>query len=164
MASNIKKLGTNTLKHSKNLQAKIAIVVSTYYFNEINIHLLKGCYDTLVSNGIADKNIVIEKVPGAFELTSGAQLVYHSYKPDAVIVIGCVIKGSTDHDKYINQAVANGITTLSINYKIPFLFGLLTPNNMKQAKERSGGKLGNKGIEVAEACIDMLHLTKKLKK
>jgi 6,7-dimethyl-8-ribityllumazine synthase len=103
-------------------------------------------------------------VPGAFELTAGAQIMFEKYHPDAVITLGCVIKGDTDHDKYINHAVSQGITMLSIQYKKPFIFGLLTPNTMKQALERSGGKHGNKGAEVAEACLKMIDLAHKLKK
>jgi 6,7-dimethyl-8-ribityllumazine synthase len=88
---------------------------------------------------------------------------FEKYHPDAVITLGCVIKGDTDHDKYINHAVSQGITMLSIQYKKPFIFGLLTPNTMKQALERSGGKHGNKGAEVAEACLKMIDLAHKLK-
>ncbi len=164
MSSKLKKLGTSKEIITQKNNFKIAIVVSEYYFDEINKQLLKGCYETLIYNKINHQNISIEYVPGAFELTSGAQLVLEKYKSDAVITLGCVIKGDTDHDKYINSAVANGLTNLSIQYKKPFIFGLLTPNTMKQAKERSGGKKGNKGIEVAEACLKMLLLMQKLKK
>lgn len=164
MASKEKKLGTNNIIITKKNNYKVAIVVSEYYFKEINQNLLKACYDTLINNQIKKENIYIEYVPGAFELTSGSQIVFDMYKPDALITLGCVIKGDTDHDKYINHAVAQGITQLSLHYKKPFIFGLLTPNTMKQAIERSGGKHGNKGIEVAEACLKMLLLTKKNKK
>lgn len=163
MSSSIKKIGNNEIILSKATSFKIAIVVSEYYLTEINMHLLKACYTTLLNNKILAKNIHIEYVPGAFELCSGAQMVHDSHRPDAIITLGCVIKGDTDHDKYINNAVAEGLIQLTILYKKPFLFGLLTPNTMKQAKERSGGKHGNKGTEVAEACLKMLILSRKLK-
>ena len=165
MASKLKKLGTanSSIINFKN-NYKVAIVVSEYYFDEINKKMLDACINKLIENNIKKTNILVEYVPGAFEMTIGANLVYQKYKPDTVIVIGCVIKGNTDHDKYINHSVAQGITQLSVQYNIPFIFGLLTPNTMKQAIERSGGKHGNKGIEVADACLKMLLLIKKLKK
>lgn len=163
MSSKVKKLGNETATLLPKNNFKIGIIVSEYYFDEINKSLLKACYDQLLQANIQDQYIYIEFVPGAFELSSGAQMIYDCYKPDAVIILGCVIKGDTDHDKYINHAVAQGITQLSIATKKPFIFGLLTPNSMKQALDRSGGKHGNKGAEAALACIKMLQLSKKLK-
>jgi 6,7-dimethyl-8-ribityllumazine synthase len=163
MASKLKKLGEGKQIIEYKNNYKIAIVVSEYYLEEINAKLLNACMNILVNNNIKATNIYIEYVPGAFELTACAQIMFEKYHPDAVITLGCVIKGDTDHDKYINHAVSQGITMLSIQYKKPFIFGLLTPNTMKQALERSGGKHGNKGAEVAEACLKMIDLAHKLK-
>ncbi|HWA34758.1 MAG TPA: 6,7-dimethyl-8-ribityllumazine synthase, partial [Cyclobacteriaceae bacterium] len=86
-----------------------------------------------------------------------------SQKPDAVICLGCVIKGETKHDEYINNAVANGVTQLSLSIKKPVIFGVLTPNNLQQAKARAGGKHGNKGVEAAVTAIRMVTIKRRLK-
>ncbi len=95
-------------------------------------------------------------------LSSGAQLLDDSGTFDAILCLGCVIKGETDHDIYINNAVAQGLTQLSLSRKRPFLFGLLTPNTEQQALDRAGGKHGNKGVEVAVAAIKMAELARQL--
>ncbi len=110
-----------------------------------------------------EKDIKVLYVPGAFELTTGAQMLSSVPKFEAIICLGCVIKGETKHDEYINHAVANGLTQLSLRIKKPVIFGLLTTNNLKQAKDRAGGKHGNKGIEAALTAVRMLALKKKLK-
>ncbi len=141
---------------------KIAIVVSEY--NEaITIALRKGCIDTLKKYGVKEKNIFVELVPGAYELPLAAKWIYDKKKADAVIALGCVIKGDTDHDIYINNAVSQALMNLSIQTKAPFVFGVVTPNNLQQAKDRAGGKHGNKGVECAVAALKMLALKKKLK-
>jgi 6,7-dimethyl-8-ribityllumazine synthase len=162
MSSKTKKLGTSVATIQLKKKYEIAIVVSEYYFDEVTRSLSEAAISTLIDNSIPEKNISLYFVPGAFELIAGCQMVYDTVQPAAVLALGCVIKGDTDHDKYINHAVAQGLAQLSIQYKTPFLFGLLTPNTMKQAKERSGGKLGNKGIEVAMAAVKMLHLKEQL--
>ena len=162
MSAKNKKLGENSTPIQLKKKYSIAIVVSEYYFDEVTRSLSEAAISTLIENSIPEKNISLYFVPGAFELSSGAQMVYEALKPDAILALGCVIKGSTDHDKYINHSVAQGLTNLSIMYKIPFVFGLLTPNTMKQAIDRSGGKHGNKGIEVALAAVRMLQLKEQL--
>lgn len=138
------------------------IVVSDY--NEQITHaLLEGCVRTLLKAGAKEKDILVLHVPGAFELTSGAQFLAIAQKPDALICLGCVIKGETKHDEYINHAVANGVTQLALSLEKPVIFGLLTPNNLQQAKARAGGKHGNKGIEAAVTAIRMVTIKKKLK-
>ena len=102
-------------------------------------------------------------VPGAFELPMGARLLATSGKYDAIICLGCVIKGETKHDEYINNAVAHGIALLSLLLAKPIIYGVLTTNTLKQAQDRAGGKHGNKGVEAAEAAIQMATMAKKLK-
>lgn len=138
------------------------IVVSDYNEN-ITHALLDGCVRTLLKSGAKEKDICIVHVPGAFELTGGAQFLAKAKKPDALICLGCVIKGETRHDEYINHAVANGITQLSLLLEKPVIFGLLTPNNLQQAKARAGGKHGNKGVEAAVTAIRMVAIKRKLK-
>jgi 6,7-dimethyl-8-ribityllumazine synthase len=137
------------------------IVVSEYN-TDITFALLHACVDTLYQHGAAEKDVKVISVPGTFELTSGAQLLHTSFNPSAIICLGCVIKGETDHDKYINHAVAQGITRLSLELEKPVIFGVLTPNTLQQAIDRAGGKHGNKGVEAAVAAIKMVALKRML--
>ncbi len=141
---------------------KFGLVVSSY--NEsITFALRDACIETLLKHGAKEDAIFMEYVPGAFELPVAAKHLAKNNKVDAVIILGCVIKGGTDHDKYINHAVAQGIMQLNLQFDIPFIFGLLTPNTAQQAKDRAGGKHGNKGVEAAVAALKMAHLLKKNK-
>jgi 6,7-dimethyl-8-ribityllumazine synthase len=157
MASSIKNLSSAPSKAiTVPASSKVAVVVSDYYFKEINQYLLDACMKTLAEHGIKEKNIKEYHVPGAFELTAGALLAARQKKYDAIVCLGCVIKGETDHDAYINHAVAQGLSNITIKYEVPVAFGLLTPNNDRQAKERAGGKHGNKGKEAALAALQMI--------
>ena len=137
------------------------IVVSEWNAH-ITHKLYEGCHETLVKHGARAANIHTIQVPGSFELSVGAKMMASNKKVDAVICLGCVIKGETKHDEYINTAVSIGLTNLSIASGIPFIFGLLTPNTEEQALERSGGKHGNKGVEAAITAIRMAELRKNL--
>lgn len=137
------------------------IVVSEWN-QEITHALFEGCYETLVQHGAKAENIHSIQVPGSFELPVGAKLLAGSRKFDALICLGCVIKGETKHDEYINHAVATGLTGLSIASGIPCIFGVLTPNTMEQALDRAGGQHGNKGVEAAVTAIRMAALRKAL--
>lgn len=130
----------------------VGIVVSDFN-SDVTERLLTGAQTTLRQWGVKEKNIKILHVPGSFEIPFGCtKLLAGKKKPDAIIALGCVIKGETDHDKYISHAVAAGITTLSISYKIPIAFGVITPNSLAQARVRSMGK-HNKGVEAARAAL-----------
>ena len=104
------------------------------------------------------------KVPGTFELTLAAQSLLEYTSADAVIVLGCVIQGDTRHFDFICNGVTQGITELNIKYNKPVIFGVLTTNDLQQAKDRSGGKLGNKGDEAAVTAIQMVAMQNALKK
>lgn len=158
MASNEKKLGSGKHHLPNGAKYRFGLVVSDYYFEEITQSLFEKCKEVLLSNHVKDSNIESIFVPGTFELAAGALLLAEKEKFDAIVCIGCVIKGDTDHDKYINHAIAQSLVQLNIRYKIPFIFGVLTPNNMQQALDRSGGKLGNKGEEAAIAALRMAAL------
>ena len=125
--------------------------------------LYEGCYDTLIRHGAKEEKIHLLQVPGSFELTVGAKMLADEHKVDAVICLGCVIKGETKHNEYINQAVATGLTSLSMFYSRPFVFGVLTPDTEEQALDRAGGKHGNKGVEAAVTAIRMANLKKAMK-
>ncbi|MBL7831654.1 MAG: 6,7-dimethyl-8-ribityllumazine synthase [Saprospiraceae bacterium] len=134
---------------------KIGIVVSDWH-HDVTSKLKTACVETLIKSGIKEDNISIISVPGAFELTMGARILLSSQKMDAVICLGCVIKGETNHDEYINQAVASGITNLGLSSGKPVIFGLLTVLNKKQAEDRAGGTYGNKGTECANSALQMI--------
>lgn len=136
---------------------RFGIVVSDWN-REITEVLQEGAAKTLKKHGATDSNIVIKHVPGSFELTLGAQFLAEYDDLDAIICLGCVIKGETPHFDYICQSVTYGITKLNLEYNIPFVFGVLTTLNREQALDRAGGKYGNKGIEAAVTAIKMAAL------
>ena len=141
---------------------KIAIAVSEYN-DKITFALRDGCVKTLLQYGLKEKNITVQLVPGAFELPLAAKWLYEKKKADAVICLGCVIKGETNHDIYINTSVSHALSHLSIQTGAPFVFGVITPNNLKQAEDRAGGKHGNKGVECAVTALKMLAIKHHLK-
>ncbi len=136
---------------------QFGIVVSEWN-EEITGALLNGALEALTLAGTQKENIVVKHVPGSFELTAGASLLLNEKKWDAIICLGCVIQGETRHFDFICDAVAHGITQLSIQYNKPVIFGVLTPNNMQQASDRAGGKYGNKGFEAGITAIKMADL------
>ena len=134
---------------------KFGIVVSEWNYN-ITGALLKGAIDTLKKHGAKDENILVKTVPGSFELTFGANQLIEYSEVDAVIAIGCVVRGDTPHFDYVCSGVTQGIADMNIRYDIPFIFGLLTTDDMQQAIDRAGGKHGNKGDECAITAIKMI--------
>jgi len=132
---------------------KIGIVVSEWN-KDITKNLLSGAIDTLTEQGIQKENIIIQWVPGSFELIYGSK-VLSKKKFDAIIAIGCVIKGETDHYNFICSSVSKGIMELNLISSIPIIFCVLTDHNKTQSIDRSGGKYGNKGSESAIAAIKM---------
>lgn len=116
--------------------------------------LLDGAKSQLVSLGVASTNIIELLVPGAFELPFGAQILFEKHKElDAVICLGCVIKGETPHFDYVCQGATTGIMEVGLKYNKPCIYGLITVNNLEQAQERIGGSHGHKGIESAQTAI-----------
>lgn len=156
MASSVKNLSDYTSKNVKNISdSKFAILVSEWN-EEVTEALYQGAFETLVSHGATKANIIRKSVPGSFELSLGAQWMAKEEAIDAVICIGCVVQGETKHFDFICDAVAHGITNVSLKYDKPVIFGVLTPNTQKQALDRAGGKHGNKGDEAAITAIKML--------
>lgn len=133
-------------------------IVVAEWNREVTEALLEGAVRTLHRAGCPDLNIQIKYVPGTFELTLGAQFFAEYTDVDAVIALGCVIQGETRHFDFICQGVTQGITQLQMHWNLPIAFGVLTVDNMQQALDRCGGRLGNKGDEAAAAAIQMVKL------
>lgn len=164
MATNLKNLSVydeSNIPSGKN--KAIGIVVSEWN-QHITHALYQGCLDTLLKHEVTEDNIHVIQVPGSFELPAGAKMLVGYHKLDAVICLGCVIKGETKHDEYINQSVAMGLTSLGLASNIPMVFGVLTPNTEEQALERAGGQHGNKGVEAAVTALRMADLRHQFKK
>ncbi|WP_347159926.1 6,7-dimethyl-8-ribityllumazine synthase [Pontibacter chitinilyticus] len=156
MATSLKNLNDYKKEALADMADKTFGIVVAEWHSEITDVLCAGAVETLLQHGAKKENIFRNTVPGSFELTLGAQFLAQQEEVDAVICLGVVIKGDTKHDDYINHAVANGLTTVSLKYNKPVSFGLVTTNNLEQALDRAGGKHGNKGVEAAAAAIHML--------
>ena len=130
-------------------------IVVAEWNKEITSALLNGAVQTLEKHGALPENIHVKTVPGSFELVYGAHQMTLNGGYDAIIILGCVIKGETPHFDYICQGVTYGISRLNATSEIPVIYGLLTTFDLQQAKDRSGGKLGNKGDECAIDAIKM---------
>lgn len=143
-------------KEKVNLKNKRFAIVVAEWNEEITEPLFDGAYQALIELGAKKGNIIRKNVPGSFELPLGAQQMAEQKNIDAVICIGCVIQGDTPHFDYICQAVAYGIMKVNLKFNKPVAFGVLTTLNKKQALERAGGKLGNKGEEAALTVAKML--------
>ncbi len=140
---------------------KIGIVASR--FNEfITSKLLEGAMDGLLRHNVAEDDIHVAWVPGAFEIPLIAAKMAKSKKYDAVICLGAVIRGSTSHYDYVCNEVSKGIASVALSSEIPVMFGILTTNNIEQAIERAGTKAGNKGYDCALGAIEMVNLIRSI--
>lgn len=136
---------------------RIGIVVGR--FNDfITRRLLDGARDCLVRHGVADDDIEVAWVPGAWEIPSALRLLDRRGKYDALIALGCVIRGATPHFEYVSSGVANGVAAVGVASDVPVVFGVLTTDTIEQAIERAGTKAGNKGWEAALAALEMAGL------
>src|SRR5688500_2193430 len=133
-------------------------IVTAQWNEDITGLLLKGAKETLFSAGVLPENIEELSVPGSFELPWGARQLMKADKKDAIICLGCIIQGETKHDEYIANAVANGIMQLGLASGIPVIFGVVTTNNVEQARERAGGSHGNKGSEAAATALQLSYI------
>lgn len=141
--------------------ARIAIAVAEWN-QHITFALAEGAVKTLYDNGFDEDSVKVVTVPGAVELTFAASKLIETGNFDAVIVIGCVIKGDTPHFDYVCQSVTQGVTNLNADCDIPVIFGVLTVNNEQQALDRTGGNAGHKGIEAAETAIKMIAVNRAI--
>ena len=140
---------------------RIGLVVSR--FNDfISERLLQGALDCLMRHGVLEQDILIVRVPGAFEIPVAARRLAQSGKHDAVVCIGCVIRGETSHYEQVCSEVARGVASVALEARLPVTFGVLTTENLHQAIERAGAKAGNKGWDAALAAIEMVSLFRSL--
>lgn len=140
----------------------VCVIISQWH-KDITDALLEGVFSVFEKVQIDDFSMEVINVPGSYELPLGAQWAIKKYSPDSVICLGCIIRGETPHFNYISQAVADGIMQLNLAHNIPVIFGVLTTDTLKQAKQRSGGKQGNKGADAAITAIEMMELKNKLR-
>jgi|TARA_B110000967_G_C18872383_1_gene556192 6,7-dimethyl-8-ribityllumazine synthase len=155
--TNLSHFNKEEVSNAKGLS--FGIVVSEWN-GDITDGLYKGAANTLIDCGANANDIKRYDVPGSYELVFGAKIAAKN-KPDAIICLGSVIQGETKHFDFVCNAVSMGIKDLNINLNIPVIFGVLTDNTMEQAKNRSGGKFGNKGVEAAITAIKMATLNRK---
>lgn len=142
-------------KTGNGSKLQVGIVVSEFN-GDVTEKMLEGALSLLSEWKV--KNIKVVRVPGSFEIPYGClTLLSKKRKPDAIIALGCIIKGETDHDKYIAEGVTQGIMSLMLEYKTPISFGVITTNNLAQAKARAVGK-ENKGIEAARSALQSVFL------
>ncbi len=153
----------NTLEGNLVLtNEKVAIVAGR--FNELIVNkLMGGAKDCLKRHGLTEANITEAWVPGAFELPLAAQQLAKTGKFDAIICLGCVIRGATTHYDYVCNEAAKGIAKVGLENNMPVMFGVLTTESIEQALERAGTKAGNKGWEVTLGAIEMINLGKSIK-
>ena len=140
---------------------RMAFVVSRWN-GFITERLLEGAMDAFVRHGGADDDVMVARVPGAFELAATAQKLAESGKVDAVVCLGALIRGATPHFDYISADATRGIGAVSRETGIPVSYGLLTCDTIEQAIERAGTKAGNKGVEAVTAAIEMVNLYKSM--
>ena len=156
MASSEKNLSSHSNKNVRNISEKRFGIIISEWNDDVTDSLLSGCIETLLNHGVNKKIITVKYVPGSFELPLAANNLASSKDVDAVICLGCIIQGETRHFDFISNAVANGIMKVGLDNNLPVIFGVLTTENKKQALDRAGGKLGNKGDESAISAIKML--------
>ncbi len=137
------------------------IVVSRFNSLVTN-QLLAGALDCLRRHGAAESNITVVHCPGAFEIPQIAHQLANAGKVDAVICLGCIIRGETPHFEYIATAVANGVSRIALDTGVPVAFGVLTTETLEQALERAGAKAGNKGWDAAMSALELVHVRKQL--
>ena len=150
---------------AEELQAgdlKIAIVVARFNAG-ITEKLLEGAVEAWQNCGGDASTLHIARVPGAFELPIAAQSFAQTKKFDAVICLGCVIRGDTDHYNYVCDQAASGIMRVGLDFKLPVIFGVLTTDNLQQAQDRAGGKDGNKGADALWAAIETANLLQQIR-
>jgi len=142
---------------------KFGMVLSRFN-NFIAERLLEGALDALKRSGAEEEDCAVARVPGAFEIPLAAKKMVKSGRYDAIICLGCVIRGATPHFEYIATEVTKGIAHLSLENEIPISFGVLITDTIEQAIERAGTKVGNKGFDAAMSAIEMANLMKEIGK
>lgn len=158
MTTDLSQYDPNQLPCAEKVAGQRYAIIVADWNQDITYALAQGAMDTLLKHGAKRENIYLTHVPGTVELTYGAKHVIEVEKPDAVIIIGCVIQGETPHFDYVCQSVTEGMTLLNATSGVPVVFSVLTTLNKQQALDRAGGKLGNKGVEGAVTAIRMANI------
>lgn len=140
---------------------KFGIVISRWN-SFITERMLSGALDTLVRHGVDDETIEIARVPGTWEIPFAAQKMLNTGRFDAIICVGCLIRGATPHFEYLAAEVTKGLAQIGLQAGIPVTYGVITVENLEQAIERAGSKAGNKGAEAASAAIEMANLMREI--
>jgi 6,7-dimethyl-8-ribityllumazine synthase len=141
----------------------LAIAVVASRFNELlGDRLLQGALDTLERHGVSSTDILVVRVPGAFEIPTAVAHLARSKQWDAVVCVGAVLRGETPHFEWVAGEAARGIAKVAVETGVPVLFGIVTVDTMEQALDRVGGKMGNRGADAAAAAIEMAHVTRAL--
>lgn len=163
--TNLSAYNAETVPDAKNM--KFAIIVSEWN-NNITFAMRDGAIDALLKHGAKEENIMVKYVPGSFELVFASKYIQNAQtnNVDAIIALGSVVRGGTPHFDYVCQGTTNGLSSLNADpcSKVPVIFGLLTTDDMQQAEDRAGGKLGNKGVECAITAIKMVDFVLKFQK
>lgn len=141
--------------------ARFALVIARFN-NDVVSRLRDGAMETLQRHGVAETDIDVIAVPGAFEIPFMATRLATAARYDAVITLGAVVRGDTPHFEYVAGECARGVADAARRTKVPVIFGVLTTDNMEQALERAGGRRGNKGSEAAIAAMDMVTTLRRL--
>lgn len=140
---------------------RFAILASR--FNEFVVEpLIRGAIDALRRHGVADKQIDVVRVPGAFDIPIVARKLALAHRHEALIALGCVIRGQTPHFDYVAGECAGGIARIALESGVPIAFGVLTTDTAEQAVDRAGGKAGNKGADAALVALEMANLLRRL--
>lgn len=138
------------------------VLVAARFNSTIVDGLVAGAIDTLRRHGVSESSITVVKVPGAFELPLAVKKVAGSGTADAIIALGCVIRGGTPHFDYVAGECASGLARVSLEHELPVAFGVLTTDTIEQAVERSGTKAGNKGVDAAMTALEMVSLLRHI--
>ena len=142
---------------------RFALIVSRYH-DFVTDRLQAGALEALEAADVASDDVAVIRVPGAFEIPVAARRAAETRQFDAIVCLGCVIRGGTPHFEYIASAVASGITSAAADTGVPMTFGVLTTNSVEEALERAGSRSANKGWEAAAAAVEMATLVKRLAK
>jgi 6,7-dimethyl-8-ribityllumazine synthase len=143
--------------------ARVAIVAARFNGHIVD-ELLNGCRQRLGELKVSQDNVEVHHVPGAFELPLAAKMLAQTRKFDAVICLGCVIRGETPHFEYVAGQCAAGIQWVAVDQNLPVIFGVLTTNTEEQARDRIGGKHGHAGVRAADAAAEMVQLARDVRK
>lgn len=164
MATSLHNLSSYRYESVPRAEEMRFVVIVSEWNSEITNALCDGAMQALRKHGAKEQNIKTLYVPGSFELVAASRMAIENTDADAIIALGCVIKGDTPHFDYVCQGTTMGIAELNARCDVPVILGVLTTNNLQQAQERAGGALGNKGTECAITAIKMADLACKFKK